>query len=244
MNYLHELGIVHGDLKGVSVDNCDFVICLAEFMNRRTFSLTTTVPPSLQTLVLQQFWLTSTQSPLSATVISSAGTFRWMSPELLFEKGYLPTQESDRYALGMVIYEVSGRNYSNTPLFTRLQVLTGLSPFHHLGPFAVVIAVREGEHPKRPPHEESPGFSDRLWELSLQCWDRSPSARPTAQELLHCLQDISYTRVLPLEYPISDGLGEEAGSDFIPGDGWGIVVGVLKSCLWAAMLHFLSLPPS
>ena len=44
--------------------------------------------------------------PLSATTISSAGTVRWMSPELLFVQNSPPTSESDCYALGMVIYEV------------------------------------------------------------------------------------------------------------------------------------------
>jgi len=45
--------------------------------------------------------------PLSATVMSAAGTAPWMSPELLFSQNGQPTRESDRYALGMVIYEVS-----------------------------------------------------------------------------------------------------------------------------------------
>jgi serine/threonine protein kinase len=44
---------------------------------------------------------------LSATTVSSAGTARWMSPELLFNQKNPPTRESDCYALGMVIYEVS-----------------------------------------------------------------------------------------------------------------------------------------
>ena len=45
--------------------------------------------------------------PLSATAVSSAGTVCWMSPELLFGQNSPPTRESDCYALGMVIYEVS-----------------------------------------------------------------------------------------------------------------------------------------
>ena len=47
----------------------------------------------------------------SESVISSGGTYRWMSPELLdpthFGSEGRPTCESDCYALGMVIYEVS-----------------------------------------------------------------------------------------------------------------------------------------
>jgi len=48
---------------------------------------------------------------LSETVGSSGGTLCWMSPELLdpqrFGSNGRPTRESDRYAVGMVIYEVS-----------------------------------------------------------------------------------------------------------------------------------------
>ena len=165
-----------------------------------------------------------------------------MSPEL-FEKDCSPTQESDRYALGMVIYEVRGCNCYDAPSFILHQVLTGLCPFHHISQFAAVVAVQRGERPARPPHAESLGFSDLLWELSLQCWDQSPSARPTAQELLHFLQGISNTWAPSLEYPASGRLSEEAGPDFTPGCGRGGVIGVLKSYLLAlrtAVWRFLS----
>ena len=49
----------------------------------------------------------------SDTVGPSGGTLRWMSPELLKLMGtssnIRPTRESDCYALGMVVYEVSWR---------------------------------------------------------------------------------------------------------------------------------------
>ena len=45
--------------------------------------------------------------PFSVTVASAAGTIRWMSPELLFGTDGTPSRQSDRYALGMVVYEVS-----------------------------------------------------------------------------------------------------------------------------------------
>ena len=53
---------------------------------------------------------------LSGTSVLCGGTFCWMSPELLdptyFGSSGHPTREADRYALGMVIYEVS-RLYSS-----------------------------------------------------------------------------------------------------------------------------------
>ena len=48
---------------------------------------------------------------LSETSVSPGGTYGWMSQELLdpplFSSNGRPTCESDCYALGMVIYEVS-----------------------------------------------------------------------------------------------------------------------------------------
>jgi serine/threonine protein kinase len=54
--------------------------------------------------------ITDLNALFSKTGSSSEGTLRWMSPELLDPEGFGsnggPTRESDRYALGMVIYEV------------------------------------------------------------------------------------------------------------------------------------------
>ena len=61
--------------------------------------------------------LTDLSAFLSETPSSSLGTFRWTSPELLDPKGFgsdgRPTRESDRYALGMVIYEVGWSHVSS-----------------------------------------------------------------------------------------------------------------------------------
>ena len=56
--------------------------------------------------------LISNDSLMSFT---AGGTYRWMSPELLYPEGFgipqqegdRPTRQSDCYAFGMVIYEVS-----------------------------------------------------------------------------------------------------------------------------------------
>lgn len=75
----------------------------------------------------------------------------------------------------------------------------------------------------KPENAQSLGFSDPLWRLVRMCWSESPSARPTAQELLRCLQDASHTWVPPPEYPTLDGV---AGFDVTSGDEWGLVTGV------------------
>lgn len=50
--YLHELGIVHGDLKGVLFNiRVDFLYSFTDHLSRQMFSLMTTVSPASLTLV-------------------------------------------------------------------------------------------------------------------------------------------------------------------------------------------------
>ena len=125
------------------------------------------------------------------------------------------------------------------PSFTRHQVLTGLRPFHHLGPYAVVIAAQKGERPRKPETAESLGLSGPLWRLIRKCWSKSPSARPTAQQLLRHLEVASRTWVPPHEYPIPNDLGGGVGLDLTSDDGRSIVTSVLTSSLFVLTLGVL-----
>jgi len=142
---------------------------------------------------------------LSKSAVSSGGTPCWMSPELLnppaFDSSGHPTRESDCYALGMVIYEVSSVHSSQWPPIHPSQVLTGLRPFHHMSSLIAALAVLRGERPERPVDAESLGLSDTLWELVQSCWSESSSTRPTAQQLLDYLSHASRTWVPPPVYP-------------------------------------------
>jgi len=103
-----------------------------------------------------------------------------MSPELLdpdqFDlKDSRPTQETDCYALGMVI----------------LEVLSGQAPFAHLKDFIVMRKVIEGERPGRPGGAEGAQFTDDLWRMLNLCWETQPGSRPTIQAVLECLELVS-----------------------------------------------------
>jgi len=131
--------------------------------------------------------------------------------------------------------------------FTQHQVLTGLRPFHDLGTYAVISVVQRGGRPRRPPHAVTLGFSDALWRLVRMCWSKSPSDRPTAQQLLRCLEDASHTWVPPLEYPIPGGRGDGGGVNYTFRDERARLVGALTRslrlfALTASMLYVLSLP--
>ena len=120
---MHDLRVVHGDLKGVCVlrigtlhishssAKANILIdkerraCIADF------GLSTITGVATQAAGASQESVISNDTLMSFT---GGGTRRWMSPELLDperfgipeSEGNRPTRQSDCYALGMVIYEV------------------------------------------------------------------------------------------------------------------------------------------
>ena len=117
---------------------------------------------------------------LSNTTAPPCGTTRWMGPELLdmvrFGSDGRSSRESDCYALGMTIYEVSVFTRAGALLLTYPQVLSGLLPFHHLRSPVVACAVLRRERPGKPLDALSLGFTDTLWGLLQSCWDESAAA--------------------------------------------------------------------
>ena len=119
---------------------------------------------------------------------SQGGFVRWMSPELLapdqfYSTGSRPTEKSDCYALGMVIYEV----------------LAGEAPFSHWKELTVLWKVLEGERPVR-----LQGFPDHIWEMLESCWRHKPNDRPSLDAVLRCLRDVEQQWTLSRISPTLD----------------------------------------
>jgi serine/threonine protein kinase len=112
--YLHALGVVHGDLKGVSSNIPDPLFALLTTLQANIL-VDDNGAARIADFGLMRIAIDLSTIPLSATTVSSAGTVCWMSPELLFVQNSLPTLESDCYALGMVIYEVGQLHSSQWP---------------------------------------------------------------------------------------------------------------------------------
>ena len=116
---MHGLQVVHGNLKGVrrilvripgvifdthclylkaNIYIRNFRVCMADF--------------GISTIAKVEPWVGAhTGSTPSLVSFTAGGSLRWMSPELLDPEKFnaldpRPTKESDRFALGMVIYEV------------------------------------------------------------------------------------------------------------------------------------------
>jgi serine/threonine protein kinase len=112
---------------------------------------------------------------LTSTTHAQGGSARWMSPELIDPQQFglqhsRPTESSDCYALGMVIYET----------------ISGNMPFHEDADLTVFVKVLQG---KRPPRGGK--FKKDLWRMLELCWESQPSSRPSIGDVLRCLETYS-----------------------------------------------------
>ncbi|KAH0589950.1 hypothetical protein H2248_000136 [Termitomyces sp. 'cryptogamus'] len=158
LKYLHENGIVHGDLKGKNVlVNEDGRAVLADFGTSS---------------VIDADVLARVSSPSSV----SQGTARWRAPETFNFEGddELPdTTASDVYAFAMVAYEI----FANQLPFPQLRV-----------DISIMRAVVEGERPLRPPADSTSwsmwGLTDQIWSLMEACWLSQSEQRPAMQDVI------------------------------------------------------------
>ena len=125
-----------------------------------------------------------------------------MSPELLDPEQFgldhgRPTEESDCYSLGMVIYEV----------------LTGKPPFAPLKEHAVMRKVTDGKRPERPEGVKGTWFTDELWKMLGLCWAMHAQSRPSIEAVRECLERVSGTCV-PLPPQANKGVEDENDWDF------------------------------
>ena len=102
-----------------------------------------------------------------------------MSPEFVDAEiqGYHRTKSSDRYALGMVIYEV----------------LSGRVPFYQHADWTIPEKVVKGDRPERPQGSGGVWFTDAVWKMLKHCWVAQPKNRSSIEDVLRCLEKASKT---------------------------------------------------
>ncbi|KAF9780778.1 kinase-like domain-containing protein [Thelephora terrestris] len=162
--HIHRQGMIHRDLKGANIlVDQNGRACLADF------GLLTIDPNSIDITPSNSF--------------QGGGTVRWMGPELLYPEklgltGRPLTTSSDCYALGMVIYEV----------------LSGKVPFYHCKHYrgvAAIFKILRGDRPGRPQGAGGLWFTDHIWTTLECCWKLTLDDRPSAEDVLHCLEKAS-----------------------------------------------------
>lgn len=134
-----------------------------------------------------------------------------MSPELLNPDEYNGppgrTVHSDRYAFGMVIYEVGIQwDYRGAILSYVYQVLTGNIPFHLLSNTAVIVQVAQGVRPRIPGNiSTDPSHKSGLWAIVQECWQKKPVDRPALSDVRQRLSAAAGMWVVDLNQSGWDG---------------------------------------
>ena len=135
-----------------------------------------------------------------------------MSPELLCPEKFdlkddRRTKHSDCYALGMVAYEVLSRKV----------------PFFEYSHYAISGEILAGKRPGRPQGKRGVWFTDDVWKVLERCWTPQPRDRPSIEDVLQHLREVSRSWVLPspqlspvssiagsLTWGFSDGIATES----------------------------------
>jgi len=197
---MHGQAMIHGDLKGVRLQmlaavlppNILFIIIKANILIDKDHHARLA---DFGLLIITSNSNSTNFAPSSSHM--SSGTTRWMSPEILDPDMFgltdsRPTQESDCYALGMVV----------------LEVLSGRPPFTPDKDFVVMRKVIDGERPGRPKGPEGAWFTDDLWQTLERCWAAQSESRPSVKVVLDCLG-----RVTGTWKPPSQKVGEDVGTN-------------------------------
>ena len=171
--YIHDQGMIHGDLKGVGLRRLESLFYLTHFSGVKANVL---IDKTGNARLADFGLLTILSDPtniLSSTSSIHGGSARWMGPELIDPERFglensRPTKSSDCYALGMVIYET----------------ISGRLPFHQHVDLRVFVKVLAGDRPTR-----GAGFAESLWKMLTQCWTPQPKDRPSIQDILQRLED-------------------------------------------------------
>lgn len=153
-----------------------------------------------------------------STASPSAGTARYMAPELLNPPGFgledsISTKKSDIYAFGMVAYRVRKPHFiSDVVIEGSMQITAGQQPFPMIKDSMVICKVVDGERPGRPlgPNE---WVSDSVWDLISGCWSSLLDSRPDSKFATDTLTTAAYavevrrgTQPEPWEADLSDFL--------------------------------------
>ncbi|KAG6899260.1 hypothetical protein C0993_011892, partial [Termitomyces sp. T159_Od127] len=181
MEYLHENGVTHGDLKSVNILVTDSErACLADF----GLSYVTDVSGFKG-------------QPFSSNH-AAGGTAGFQAPELVDpdNESSRRTKETDVYAFGMVCYEVfTGKHPFGkiNPVALIMKIMRGQHP----------------EKPSGNEYQER-GLTNDMWSLMESCWSRLPEDRPTVSQILQCLPHLEREREQPEEWTYGRRSGFES----------------------------------
>ena len=139
MKHLHDHDMIHRDLKSPNILLAiGWVAKLCDFGTARELSVTITT--------------------------SQAGTYRWMSPEIMKKATARINKKCDLFSYGMVLFELFSHEVPYSDRENEVDVLKD---------------VTEGKRPPIPP-----SLPPYLHDLLKSCWEEDPHLRPTFNDFV------------------------------------------------------------
>ncbi|KAH9564225.1 hypothetical protein CY35_04G014500 [Sphagnum magellanicum] len=171
MNYLHEMGVMHRDLKATNV--------LINVLENQDGLLSST---SVQAK-LTDFGESKGKLHGSRYTTQMVGTTRWRAPEVFEDEANREkyTKSADVYSFAMLFFEV----------------LTGEIPFADIGSTMVLQSIRDEIRPPLPHVDYCPGY---LSALIQKCWATNPAEHPQfpkISQLLLCCKNLILMHACP-----------------------------------------------
>ena len=172
--YMHNQGIIHGDLKGVR-SRAQVAVSILIFFIEANVLIDQHGHARLADFGILTI-VSDPENPMTSSSTTNVGMIRWMSPELIDPDQFgvgtsRPTIASDCYALGMVI----------------LEALTGEIPYKRFKDIVVMRMVIGGKRPERPEWPEGAWFTEDIWDILEKCWSPQPKDRPSVGAVLELL---------------------------------------------------------
>ncbi|KXN82314.1 Serine/threonine-protein kinase HT1 [Leucoagaricus sp. SymC.cos] len=178
LEFLHRSKIIHADLKACNVLVSDDGRAMITDFGASHIALTCSD--------------TSTQTAISP---------QWTAPELFKSDRARPTQASDVWAFGCVIYEV-WMHFPSFELYSELlgKVTTGKTPFYNMTSLQVISSLMKGKiTPLRTdPNRGAIQIDKPLKTLMKRCWIYDEKERPTAEAIDQFFKDLQLQDNRPL----------------------------------------------
>jgi serine/threonine protein kinase len=170
VNYLHQKGFVHRDLKSLNI------------LVKSVLAIQSKVEVGYVLAKVADFGLSKTKNFTTySPQTSNTGTFRWMAPEViaLDEKSQGSTSSQPKYPAKCDVFSFAMLCY---------EILTGDVPFPcEILPRRVKEEIKNGNRPDLPddcPHE--------LKALIRECWSAMPKQRPSFPTICSKLKYLKY----------------------------------------------------
>lgn len=72
--------------------------------------------------------------------------------------------------------------------FVALKLISGTTAFEGQGHYVILARLLKGDRPNKSDHLRQEMTND-IWELLTRCWSQSPTTRPTASDIVTCVQN-------------------------------------------------------